>query len=69
MDVMFEPLTKIVVAIAFSVSLSLFLLVCLYLSCSLCAFTNACVYIQGRNNTGELLHATPNPTANPPIEK
>lgn len=49
MDVMFETLTKILVA--FSVSLSLFLLVCLYLSCSLCAFTNACVYIQGRNNT------------------
>lgn len=68
MDVMFEPLTKILVA--FSVSLSLSFSLCVFISAALSVLSLMPVCISRAETTlGELLHATPNPTANPPIEK
>lgn len=68
MDVMFETLTKILVA--FSVSLSLSFSLCVFISAALSVLSLMPVCISRAETTlGELLHATPNPTANPPIEK
>lgn len=69
MDVMFEILTKILVVMhSLSLCLSFSLCVCISAALSVLSLMPVCIS-RAETTLGELLHATPNPTANPPIEK
>lgn len=68
MDVMFEILTKILVGYILCLSLSFSLCVCISAALSVLSLMPVCIS-RAETTLGELLHATPNPTANPPIEK
>lgn len=68
MDVMFEILTKILVGCILCLSLSFSLCVCISAALSVLSLMPVCIS-RAETTLGELLHATPNPTANPPIEK